>query len=85
MRYPAGNKRSAGRHVHPHKTYLFFHIPKLQPYNRKLQKAVIEKNITLIDYNTSNMKMEKDHRFWIFAGIVGAHNGMMAYGKNWRI
>ena len=28
----------------PHKTYLFFHIPKkLQPYNRKLLKAVIEK------------------------------------------
>jgi len=67
----------------PHKTYLFFsHTKKLQPYNRKLLKAVIEKNITLIDYEC--LEHEDGKRiigFGFFAGIVGAHNGMMAYGK----
>jgi len=65
------------------KTYLFFsHTKKLQPYNQKLLKAIIEKNITLIDYEC--LEHEDGKRiigFGFFAGIVGAHNGMMAYGK----
>ena len=65
------------------KKYLFFsHTKKLQPYNQKLLKAVIEKNITLIDYEC--LEHEDGKRiigFGFFAGIVGAHNGMMAYGK----
>src|SRR5581483_11730710 len=33
------------------KTYLFFsHTRKMQPYNQKLLQAIIQKNITLIDY-----------------------------------
>jgi saccharopine dehydrogenase (NAD+, L-lysine forming) len=65
------------------KTYLFFsHTKKLQPYNRKLLQAIIQKNITLIDYEC--LEHEDGARiigFGFFAGIVGAHNGMMAYGK----
>jgi saccharopine dehydrogenase (NAD+, L-lysine forming) len=65
------------------KTYLFFsHTKKMQPYNQKLAKAIIEKNITLIDYEC--LAHEDGTRiigFGFFAGIVGAHNGMMAYGK----
>ena len=65
------------------KTYLFFsHTKKLQPYNQKLLKKIIEKNITLIDYEC--LEHEDGARiigFGFFAGIVGAHNGMMAYGK----
>ena len=67
----------------PNKTYLFFsHTKKLQPYNQKLLKAIIENKITLIDYEC--LEHEDGKRiigFGFFAGIVGAHNGMMAYGK----
>ena len=65
------------------KTYLFFsHTKKLQPYNQKMLQTIIKKNITLIDYEC--LEHEDGTRiigFGFFAGIVGAHNGMMAYGK----
>ena len=65
------------------KTYLFFsHTKKLQPYNQHLLQEIIKKNITLIDYEC--LEHEDGTRiigFGFFAGIVGAHNGMMAYGK----
>ena len=65
------------------KTYLFFsHTKKLQPYNQKLLQEVIAKKITLIDYEC--LEHEDGTRiigFGFFAGIVGAHNGMMAYGN----
>lgn len=67
----------------PNKTYLFFsHTKKQQPHNKKLIKAIIEKNITLIDYEC--LEHEDGQRiigFGFFAGIVGAHNGIMAYGN----
>lgn len=65
------------------KSYMFFsHTKKLQPANQKLFRAIIEKKITLIDYEC----LEHDDGtriigFGFFAGIVGAHNGMMAYGN----
>ncbi len=65
------------------KTYLFFsHTKKLQPYNQKLLQHIIHKNITLIDYEC--LEHEDGKRiigFGFFAGVVGAHNGMMAYGN----
>ncbi|MCP9751591.1 NAD(P)-dependent oxidoreductase [Ferruginibacter sp. HRS2-29] len=67
----------------PNKTYLFFsHTKKMQPYNQKLAKAMVEKNITLVDYEC--LEHEDGARiigFGFFAGIVGAHNGMFAYGQ----
>ncbi len=67
----------------PNKTYLFFsHTKKKQPHNRPLLHAIIQKNITLIDYEC--LEHEDGQRiigFGFFAGIVGAHNGMMAYGN----
>lgn len=67
----------------PGKTYLFFsHTKKLQPHNKKLFKEMMKKNITLIDYEC--LEHEDGTRvigFGFFAGIVGAHNGMMAYGE----
>lgn len=66
----------------PNKTYLFFsHTKKLQPYNQKLLQTIISKNCTLIDYEC--LEHEDGARiigFGFFAGIVGAHNGIMAYG-----
>ena len=65
------------------KTYLFFsHTKKLQYYNQKLIQAIAAKKITLIDYEC--LEHEDGTRiigFGFFAGIVGAHNGMMAYGN----
>jgi saccharopine dehydrogenase (NAD+, L-lysine-forming) len=65
------------------KTYLFFsHTKKLQPYNRLMLQAITEKQITLIDYEC--LEHEDGTRiigFGFFAGVVGAHNGMMAYGN----
>ncbi|MBP6430531.1 MAG: alanine dehydrogenase [Ferruginibacter sp.] len=67
----------------PNKTYLFFsHTKKLQPYNQALFKKIIEQKITLIDYEC--LEHEDGARiigFGFFAGIVGAHNGIMAYGN----
>ena len=65
------------------KTYLFFsHTKKKQPYNQALMHAMMDKNITLIDYEC--LEHEDGQRiigFGFFAGIVGAHNGIMCYGN----
>lgn len=65
------------------KTYYFFsHTTKKQAYNRKLLQAILQKNITLIDYerltNSSDIRVIA---FGRWAGIVGAHNGLMAYSR----
>ena len=66
----------------PGKTYLFFsHTKKKQPHNQQLLRAIMDKKITLIDYEC--LEHEDRQRiigFGFFAGVVGAHNGMMAYG-----
>lgn len=67
----------------PEKTYFFFsHTIKKQPHNRKLLQAVLEKKITLIDYEL----LTDDHgqrlaAFGYYAGVVGAHNSIYAWGK----
>jgi hypothetical protein len=67
----------------PGKTYLFFsHTKKKQPHNQQLLRAILDKKIRLVDYEC--LEHEDGQRiigFGFFAGIVGAHNGMMAYGK----
>jgi saccharopine dehydrogenase (NAD+, L-lysine forming) len=69
------------------KTYLFFsHTKKKQAYNKALMQAMIAKNIRLIDYEC--MTHEDGQRvvgFGFFAGVVGAHNGMLTYGKKWDL
>jgi hypothetical protein len=64
------------------KYLLFSHTKKMQPYNRDLFRRMLEKKITLIDYEC--MEHDDGQRilgFGFFAGVVGAHNGMMAYGS----
>jgi saccharopine dehydrogenase (NAD+, L-lysine forming) len=67
----------------PSKTYFFFsHTIKKQPYNRNLLRTVLQKNIRLVDYET--LVWENGNRvlgFGRFAGIVGAHEGLAAWGK----
>lgn len=66
----------------PDKTYFFFsHTIKKQPYNRDLLRAMVDKNIRMIDYEAI---VGKDHRrligFGKYAGMVGAYNTFYAYG-----
>lgn len=66
----------------PNKTYLFFsHTLKKQPHNAKLLKAILDKKIRLIDYET--LKETNGKRiigFGRYAGIVGAYHGFRAFG-----
>lgn len=65
------------------KTYVFFsHTIKEQPYNRPLLRKILEKEITLIDYEAiKNNRGERLVAFGRWAGIVGAYNGLWTYGQ----
>ncbi len=67
----------------PGKTYLFFsHTKKKQPQNQAMLQNILEKNIRLIDYEC--LVHEDGQRilgFGFFAGVVGAHNGLLEYGR----
>lgn len=67
----------------PNKTYFFFsHTIKGQSYNMPLLQAVLDKNIRLIDYEClTNEQGQRVIAFGRWAGIVGAHNGLMAFGR----
>jgi saccharopine dehydrogenase (NAD+, L-lysine-forming) len=65
------------------KTYLFFsHTAKRQSHNRSLLQEIVKKGITLIDYefltDKNNLRLVA---FGRWAGIVGAYNGLLAWGK----
>jgi len=64
------------------KTYFFFsHTIKEQAYNQKLLKAVVQKNIRLLDYEVlTNEAGARVIAFGKFAGMVGAHNALWTYG-----
>lgn len=69
------------------KKYFFFsHTIKKQPHNVKLMKALIEKKIQMIDYETLT---DKNHNriigFGRYAGIVGAYNGILGYGLKYDL
>ncbi len=70
----------------PNKVYLFFsHTIKAQPYNRNLLLAILEKNITLIDYETLTWKEGgRILGFGKWAGVVGAYNAFLTWGKKTR-
>lgn len=65
------------------KTYFFFsHTIKKQPYNRTMLQKILQKNITLIDYEV--LRYETGARvlgFGRYAGVVGTYNGLLVYGK----
>ena len=69
------------------KKYFFFsHTIKKQPHNVKLMKALIEKKVQMIDYETLT---DKNHNriigFGRYAGIVGAYNGILGYGLKYDL
>lgn len=68
------------------KTYLFFsHTIKMQPHNKKLMRAILDKKIRMIDYEVLRDKLgNRLVAFGRFAGIVGAYNGLWTYGKRYN-
>ena len=74
-------------HIIPNKTYLLFsHTVKMQAYNRELLKAARDKNVRLIDYEL----LVDEHgvrviAFGRYAGIVGAYNGILTFGKRYNL
>lgn len=67
----------------PGKTYLFFsHTKKLQPQNREMLQTILERGISLIDYECLvHPDGQRILGFGFFAGVVGAHNGLLEYGR----
>ena len=66
----------------PSKIYFYFsHTIKKQSYNRLLLSKMLDLNIQMVDYEV--LKDSKNKRllgFGRYAGIVGAYNGLLAYG-----
>lgn len=71
----------------PNKTFFFFsHTKKKQAYNQPLMHALIDKQIRMIDYEA--LTYEDGARilgFGFFAGVVGAHNGLLTYGQKTKL
>jgi saccharopine dehydrogenase (NAD+, L-lysine-forming) len=66
----------------PNKTYAFFsHTIKAQAHNKKLLQTILERNITLIDWEALVDKNgARVIAFGHFAGVVGAYNALRLYG-----
>jgi alanine dehydrogenase len=64
------------------KIYLFFsHTIKKQAYNQLLLQTVLNKKIQLVDYEVlTNKEGFRIIGFGRFAGLVGAYNGIRAFG-----
>lgn len=71
----------------PNKKYLFFsHTIKKQAHNAKLMKALIEKKIQMIDYETlTDINHNRIIGFGRYAGIVGAYNAILGYGRKYDL
>src|ERR1035437_8797561 len=82
-----GIKEVPAKDLIPAKKYVFFsHTIKKQAHNRKLLQTILEKNIELIDYEC--LTDEEHNRvigFGRFAGVIGAYNAIMAYGKRYHL
>lgn len=67
----------------PDKTYFFFsHTIKKQPYNRQLLQTILDRGIRLVDYEVlTDDRGQRVAAFGYYAGVVGAHNALYAYGK----
>lgn len=66
----------------PNMSYFFFsHTIKKQLHNKGLLQAILKNNITLMDYECLTDPLgNRVIGFGRYAGIVGAYNGIMAYG-----
>lgn len=69
------------------KKYLFFsHTIKKQPHNKELLQTALKKKIQLIDYEClTDEEFNRIIGFGYYAGIVGAYNGILGYGKKYKL
>ncbi len=69
------------------KRYMFFsHTIKGQKHNQPLLQALIQKKITMIDYEClTDRDGNRIIGFGRYAGIVGAYNGLMGYGEMYNL
>jgi alanine dehydrogenase len=69
------------------KTYFFFsHTIKKQAYNKKLLQEILKKEIMLIDYEVlTDSERNRIVAFGRYAGIVGAYNGILAFGLRYKL
>jgi saccharopine dehydrogenase (NAD+, L-lysine-forming) len=81
--YLFGIKEVGFEELVPNKKYFFFsHTIKKQLHNRKLLQKLLEKHVEMIDYETiCDDRGSRLIAFGKWAGIVGAHNTIWAYGK----
>lgn len=70
----------------PNKTYFYFsHTIKEQPYNRDLLRRMLALNIKMVDYEVlTDEEGARVIAFGRYAGIVGAYNGILTYGKRYN-
>jgi len=71
----------------PNKKYFFFsHTIKKQAHNQKLLRAILDKKIDLYDHETI---VDENYKrligFGRYAGIVGAYNGIRAFGIKFEL
>lgn len=72
--------------IHNKKYFFFSHTIKKQPYNRGLLQAIVKKNIELYDHEViTDQKGQRLVAFGRYAGIVGAYNGIRAYGLKFEL
>jgi saccharopine dehydrogenase (NAD+, L-lysine-forming) len=71
----------------PNKKYLFFsHTIKKQPHNRELLKTILKNNIQLIDYEClTDADLHRIIGFGHYAGLIGTYNGILGYGKKYKL
>jgi alanine dehydrogenase len=71
----------------PNKKYFFFsHTIKKQAHNKKLLQAILDKKIDLYDHETIvDANYKRLIGFGRYAGIVGAYNGMRAFGLKFEL
>jgi hypothetical protein len=69
------------------KRYMFFaHVGKKQAHNRQLLQVVLQKKITLIDYEyLTDEYRNRVVAFGRWAGIVGAYNALRGWGLRNRL
>jgi len=69
------------------KTHFFFsHTIKKQDYNQGLLQEIIKKKIRLIDWEVlTDKESRRLIAFGRYAGIVGAYNGVLTFGKRYNL
>jgi saccharopine dehydrogenase (NAD+, L-lysine forming) len=68
------------------KYFIFSHTTKKQVHNREMLKAMLAKNIELVDYEClTDTHQNRVIGFGRYAGIIGTYNGIRGYGMRYNL